>query len=186
MRCLYTGLMGLLVVVWFGHTDRLAAEDMPTRSAELQVLDHYVGQWSGKMQVPPTQENPKGLVVEGTVQARWMVDDQWVLQEVDFQPAGGYRGMSVCTMMTYDEKTQKYQFWTFQQDGAVNRATAQWAAAKKTMTAVLEGAPNGPVVTVVADFSQEGTEKWTMTIRDPEGKVVGKIEGVNTKRQPQP
>jgi len=146
------------------------------------VLDHYVGTWHGKMQVPPTQENPQGLTVEGTVHADWIVDGRWLRQEVDFEPAGGHSGMAVCTMMTYDPKTKKYLLYSFQQSGKVDSATATWDEAAKTMTSVLQSAPNGPVVTVKANFSKEGTENWTMFIHDPDGNLVGKVQGQNVKQ----
>ena len=141
---------------------------------ELEVLSSYVGRWKAKVE-------SEGPFTRGQFAAGWILDGTFVQQAGILASADGSSSFKVTTMMTYDQNAKVYRMWVFSSNGSVSTATGTWDAEHKTMTSVQRRGPT--TVKTIADFSDEGTEKWMIITTNEAGEVVSTLKGVSTRQE---
>jgi hypothetical protein len=175
------------VVFAFAASASATAADAPQGPAkdvpELQVLNHWIGQWDDDVTIKPNAGLPKGMRAKGAVTAEWVLDGRFVQQTSTLLPGDGAPGMKVTTLMTYDPRKRVYRSWMFFPTGAASESEGRWDEASRTMTSTSHDADSGGTATIKATFAADGTESWSFLERDRDGKVVGETTGKNTPRK---
>lgn len=142
---------------------------------ELRALQHYIGTWD----VATTDQ----LYTKGESSAKWILGGRFVEQSGFMVSQEGSNRIEVLTLFTFDTGKKTYRSWTFLSDGSTSQAEMTWNAAAKTMTSRSRPGANGVRSTVTADFSEGGKERWLFVFTDRDGKAVGEMKGVNTRRK---
>jgi hypothetical protein len=155
---------------------------LQAQEAKLHALDHYAGVWDCQFSISTQQETNEPSTFTGVVEGKWVVGDKFMEQTGSYRLNDTSAPVIIRTMMSYDENKQRYQYDYFNSSGDIQRSFGQWDDSKKTMTSTMTDVSGGNIVSIVADFSTIGTEHWTIESRDPNGKLIMKIEGTNTKR----
>ncbi|GAB4154390.1 MAG: hypothetical protein Tsb009_31000 [Planctomycetaceae bacterium] len=163
-------LFGSLFLV---GTSQLNAADGPAPEIpELKPLSNYVGTWDTKITSSGT------TLSKGQTTAKWILGGRYVQQTGYLKSEEGKIVFRMTTLMTYDTKAKKYRMWSFLPDGSMNEATGTWNEKTRTMTSIRHGKNSTSMTT--ANFSQKGIERWSIITKNQDGKVQGKIEGINT------
>jgi hypothetical protein len=162
-----------------GDAPQGPARDVP----ELQVLNHWVGTWDVDMTIKPTADLANGMRVRGTATAEWALDGRFLQQTGTLGPSEGFPAMKVTTLMTYDPRKKVYRSWMFFSNGFASESEGTWDAKSSTLTSTSRDAETGTTTTIKATFPKDGTETWSIVVKDRDGKVVGETIGKNTRRK---
>ena len=146
------------------------AEGTPQRSAELQVLDRFIGDWETVVTNKAT-----GDKVNSIQSRKWSREGKFVLSEeqnVETKRESHF-------LMTYDAKAKRYRA-CFMNEEFITPLLGTWDETTQTMTWQSTDIP----------FKHEGVNRyidkdhfeWTMTIKSPEGKVVLELSARQTRR----
>lgn len=162
------------------------AEDAPGGPAkeipELQPLGRFVGTWDTRMTYK-SADGPGGPAeVKGTGSAEWVHGGRFLRQTWSFGAGGGLPAGSGSTMMTYDPAAKVYRSWMFFSGGSVFESEGEWNPKTRTFTWT-GGVGRDPMkTTTTATFQNDGSERWSMVVKDKDGKVVNEATGTNTRR----
>jgi hypothetical protein len=149
----------------------VAAEDTPKRSAELQVLDRYLGEWETTITNKATGEKIN------TIQSRkWSREGKFILSED--QDVGTKRESHF--LMTYDAKSKQYRA-CFINDEFTVPLLGTWDEKARVMT--WKSSDVAFKHAAVHRFLDKDTVEWTMTVTSPEGKVVLELSAKQTRRK---
>jgi hypothetical protein len=165
--------------VAFADTPQGPSKEVP----ELQVLNHWLGNWDVDMTVKPNADAPKGMRAKGEFAAEWVLNGRFVQQTGTLTPSDGAPAMKVTTLMTYDPRKKVYRSWMFFSTGFVSESEGQWEEKSRTMTSTSRDADSGRATTIKAIFAEDGTESWSIIEMDREGKVVNETTGKNMRRK---
>lgn len=147
------------------------AQDAPKRSAELQVLDRYIGEWETVVTVKDTGE--KLTSIENR---KWSREGKFVLSEnFDFLPK-----REAHFLFTYDSKAKQYRACFINEEFTVP-LLGQWDEIQKTMRWQSSGVAFKH--DSVHRFIDNEHSEWTMTVTSPEGKVVLELSAKQTRRK---
>lgn len=151
----------------------LSADDVPQRSAELQVLDRMVGNWETVITAKPAGETFK------TVQDRkWSKEGKFVLSEdmnVETKEESHY-------LVTYDPNAKRYRGVFVGEKNAVI-LLGTWNEDSQTMNWVsAEGTPAKHTAT--HRFIDKDHIEWSMVVTAPDGKVLLDLSAKQTRRKP--
>lgn len=149
----------------------VGADDAPKRSPELQVLDRFVGNWETVVTNKAT-----GDKVTSTQSRKWSNAGTFVLSED--QDVATKRESHF--LVTYDPKSKQYRA-CFINDEFTTPLVGTWDETAQTMTWKSTDIP----------FQHSGVNRlidkdhweWTMTITNPEGKVVLELSAKQTRRK---
>lgn len=147
------------------------ADDVPTRSAELRVLDYLIGDWETEVTVKET-----GAKSTSIQSRKWSRNGKFVLSDESDVAAKTESHF----LVTYDPTAKKYRA-CFINEGATVPLWGTWDESKKTMTWKSSDIA----------FKHEGVHRrvsenlveWTMTVTSPEGKVVLDLSAKQTRRK---
>ncbi|MBM4072408.1 MAG: DUF1579 domain-containing protein [Planctomycetes bacterium] len=149
----------------------VSAQDAPKRSAELQVLDRFLGEWE-------TVVTTKGTGEKSTsIQSRkWSREGKFVLseeQDVSTKKESHF-------LITYDSKGKQYRA-CFINDECTVPFLGTWDEKAQTMTwksSDVAWKHHG-----IERFIDKDHVEWTMTFTNPEGKVVLELSAKQTRRK---
>lgn len=149
----------------------LGAQDVPNRSAELQVLERYIGDWETVVTVKGTGEKL------ASVQSRtWSKEGKFVLSEE--------RELSTKResqfLVTYDSKGAQYRA-CFINDEFTVPLLGKWVEKSQTMT--WKSSDIAFKHDIIQRFIDKDNVEWSMTVTNPEGKVVLDISAKQTRRK---
>jgi hypothetical protein len=97
-------------------------EDTP----ELQVLNHWIGEWDVDTTFKPNNDFPKGARIKGVATATWIPNGRCLQQTGTREPGDGLPGMKYTTLMTYDPGEKVYRTWFFLSTGFVSESVGTW------------------------------------------------------------
>jgi hypothetical protein len=156
-----------LVFAFAGCT--LNADDPPARSAQLAVLDQFVGEWEMNAKLT-TQEHPDGQ------QEKLVSSSRWILAGRFLESRG--KKDEIISLTTYDADQKCFRRWSFSAKGYASEGTGQWDDAKRRFTWDLKF-PESVTATATEQFLPDGTIAFMISFKDPAGKFyrggVGKI-----------
>lgn len=147
------------------------AQDPSKRSAELQVLDHFIGDW--ETVVTANGANDKSTSIQSR---KWSREGTFVLSEE--------RDLSTNKeshfFITYDSQGKQYRACFINENATVpllgtwdeKSQTMKWKSSDVSFTH--EG---------VNRFIDADHAEWTMTVTNPEGKVVLDLSAKQTRRK---
>ena len=150
----------------------LPADDTPGRSAELQVLDRFVGTWDCVVTNKTTSEKTK--IVE---ERRWSRKGTFVL----FENFDLTTKKESHFLMTYDPNAKVYRTCYLDASNTVT-FLGTWDANTKTMS--WRGNDGlGNRVTGADRFTNKENLEWSLVFTNPDGKVVTELAGKQTRRK---
>jgi hypothetical protein len=172
-------LAGVAPAVGLADAPAGPAKDVP----ELQALSHWVGEWDTEMTVKANADLARGMSRKGTTTAEWVLNGRFLQQTWILKPDDGSPATQGTTFMTYDPRKKVYRSWMFNSTGSVSESEGTWDEKSRTMTSTIREAEAGTTTTIKATFAADGTENWSFTTRDRDGKVVRELAGRNTRRK---
>ena len=149
----------------------VSAQDASKRSAELQVLDRFIGDWETVVTAKGTDEKST------SVQSRkWSREGKFVLsEEQDLSTK-----KEAHFFITYDSKGKQYRA-CFINDEFTVPLLGTWDQKSQTMqwkSSDVAFKHDG-----VHRFIDKDHVEWTMTVTSPEGKVVLELSAKQTRRK---
>lgn len=144
---------------------------------ELQILNHYVGNWDVTLFGADS-----GSSMKGESSAKWVLDGRFVEQNGVLKSNDGNR-LAIRTLYTYDSEKRVYRSWSFISSGSVTESEATWDSKTKTMTSLTRPDPNGNKTRIIADFSAAGVENWRFLSLDRNGQQVSEFSGKNVRKE---
>ena len=152
----------------------VAQADEPTAmSAELKVLDRYVGSWEETNVVKPALWTPERATSTTTTTRRWILNGQMIENKGAWMPGN----TEFLHLMTYDPNRKEYRQWYYDKDNLVPQAyQGKWDAATQTFT-FIGTLGDGIQSSRQQHFVDKDTFTWTLVAKDGTGKVVLDMEG---------
>jgi hypothetical protein len=150
--------------------DKKVSQDVP----ELQVLSNFIGTWDV---VATANEAP---AAEGQQTTKWILDGRFVQTTGSVTTADGSNDFKLTALITYDQMTKTYRWWSFMSNGHTEESEGTWDAKTRTMTRITRYGDF--TQTTKSNFAKPGIEKWTMINMDQNKKVVSEMRGTNTRR----
>lgn len=170
MRLIVAFVLAALAAVVFSRTAH--ADDAPKRSAELQVLDRFVGVWDLRVSVKVAGK--KEETQEGVETRKWSRGGGFVLFENAAPP-------EFHMLLTYDPDTKKYP-GVLMSGTSHLPVTATWDEQSQTMT--FKGTyPDGGKLLSKHRFPDRDHAESFVTISNPEGKVVVELSHKQIRRK---
>ena len=159
------------------------AKDKPAElSAELKVLDRFLGNWQGTMVAHKTRWNPKETRGTGTISCVRVLGGRFT--QTNTAAAGGSTSIA---LTTYDERLRRYRIWWFYSQGHMKEFEGHWNAETKTFT---WKSVDGDTVTTVTKVQHPNstTRKWDAVGKNASGEIVFHVEGKSkrVKQLPKP
>ena len=157
------------------------ADDTGKRSAELQLLDRFVGTCMQSFTLFKAEWTPEEKRGTGTFSSTRILGGQFV-QESGKKADGN----SHLTLYTFDEKRESYRMWYFASSGQTGEVAGKWDAKINTLVWKWD-APNGLTGTGTHHFVNDDTYEFSTVIKDNSGKVffhrVGKSTRIKKTRE---
>ena len=151
-----------------------------SQDSERHALKNYEGVWDCKFTIQPQSEGDDPKSFTGVVEGKWVVGEKFLEQTGSYRLDESSEPLVIKTMMSFDVENKRYRYDYFMSSGEVQRSFGKWDADAKTMTSTMTD--DGKVTSIVADFSRENVESWTIETRNEDGKTITKVVGTNTRR----
>ncbi|MDP6543379.1 MAG: DUF1579 family protein [Phycisphaerae bacterium] len=145
------------------------------RSTEQKVLDLSVGDWKGTATVVKAPGNPKAVSLTGTQSVLRVLGGRFIQENGKASDGGAF-----LDLRTYDVRRKCYRMWFFHSQGSMTKYTGKWNAKTKTMT-WLSDQGNGGTSGFKVQYPDDNTVKWSLVVKDPDGKAVFRMKGKNTR-----
>jgi hypothetical protein len=162
----------LAITATVGIPGSSIAGDAPKRSAEVQVLDRFIGNWETEISVKPT-----GDKFNTTESRKWSREGTFVLSE----------DLNVTTkkeahfLLTYDSNAKAFRACYIDEGNAVI-FLGTWDEGSQTIKwASPDGA--GAKHTGTYRFIDKDHVEWSMTVTGPDGKVVVELSAKQTRKK---
>ncbi len=109
----------------------------PPRPAELDMLDMFVGSWTGEgeMKMPGETEVMKST---SSTEMKWALDKRYLVENMTMKMGEGME-MSFIGIWTWDAKIGKYRNWWFDSFGTWGTGTSTYDKATKTWSMEAKG-----------------------------------------------
>lgn len=146
------------------------AAEPPQASAEQKVLDQFVGQWQSTYKVPKAEWTPKQKTGSAQLTTARVVGGRFIQEKSEHSDK-----TSGSALLTYDEQRKCYRSWWFSSTGQTCESTGQWDAETETMT--WTSVEDAMTSTTRHRFLDDNNAEWSVSIKDPRGKVFFRIEG---------
>jgi hypothetical protein len=161
----------------------LIARPVWSQDTQLQALNCYEGVWNSDFSIVPTDGSPATQTFSGVVTGKWVVGDKFLEQTGKYDLAESSPPLVIKTMMSFDQKRDRYQYDYYTSSGDIRRSYGQWDPDAKKMTSKMTDPVSGNVSTIVADFSKPEVESWVIETKNSAGAVLTKIVGTNKRKK---
>lgn len=163
--------IALVISITVSSLGAVSAQDVPKRSAELQVLDRYIGDWETVVTVKGTGEKLT------SIQSRkWSREGKFVLSEEQELPTKRESQF----LVTYDSKSSQYRA-CFINDEFTVPLLGTWNEKDQTMK--WKSSDVSFKHDMIQRFIDKDNSEWTMTVASPEGTVVLELAAKQTRRK---
>jgi len=150
-----------------------AQETAPKKSAELKVLDRFVGTWEETVVSKPALWTPERTTSTILGTRKWILNGHMIENKGVWSP----ENKQFLHLMTYDPQSKQYRQWYFDKDGlAPQEYSGQWDEATQTLTFTGTLADGIPSISK-QKFLDKDTFTWTLVGKDRTGKIVLDVEG---------
>ncbi len=154
------------------------AVDVP----ELQPLSHYAGNWEMELTIKSVAL-PEGAKATGSSVGEWIHGGRYLRQTWTVNAADGIPAFSGFSIRTYDPRSRSYRTWGFDSTGNTEESQGTWDAKASTFTWKVRENPSGGETVTTSNFSEDGTESWTILMKDGDGQVLADVNGKGTRRK---
>jgi hypothetical protein len=166
-------LVALLAVSGVILSSSALAQDSKAKSAELQILDRYVGTWEETAITKPALWTPERTTSTTTTTRQWILNGTMIENKGAWLPGKS----EFLHLMTYDPQRKEYCQWYFDKDNLAPQAyRGKWDEATQTFTFTGTFA-DGIRSTGQQKFVDKDSFTWTLVAKDGTGKVVLDMEG---------
>ena len=149
------------------------ADDPKAESAELRILDRYVGSWEETTVAKPALWTPERATSTTTSTRRWILNGQMIENKGAWTPGD----TEFLHLTTYDSNQKEYRQWYFDKGNLVPQTSqGKWDAATQTFT-YLGTLRDGIQSTSQQHFVDKDTFTWTLVAKDRTGMLVLDLEG---------
>jgi Protein of unknown function (DUF1579) len=147
--------------------------DLPLDSPEQKVLDKWVGRWRTSYKLPKAEWTPEEKTGTAELTTSRVVGGRFVQDRSEHSDK-----TSTSSIFTYDAAKKCYRGWWFSSTGHTSESTGKWDGDSKTMTwnSVGEAAFT---TTVRYHFVDDDHTEWDVTVKDPTGKLLYRLEGTS-------
>ncbi len=164
----------------FGLPGAALAEDPPKLSAEMRVLDAFIGTWDEVVSNKPTEWTSTAGKSTAVTKRAWILGGQFFRGEGTWQPAK----TEFLHLMSYDADAKAYRSWYFDAAGAMPRGVFRGTWDEKTRTlASRETDEAGNTSVGTNTVTDKDHTEWTLVTKNPDGKVVLDMAGKCTRRK---
>ena len=164
--------ISLAILAAAATPSKLAADDAPKRSTELQVLDRWIGAWESVVTNKTTGD--KFNTVENR---KWSREGKFVLSE-DLNLSAKKEAHF---LLTYDSNAKVYRTCFIEEESAAI-ILGTWD--KETQTMKWNGTDGGGgKLTGFQRFIDKDQIEWSMAVTGPDGKVVVELSAKQTRRK---
>jgi hypothetical protein len=154
-------------------SSNLRADDAPKRSADLQVLDRFIGNWETAVIAKGTGEKFNSIESR-----KWSREGTFVLSED--QDVATKRESHF--LITYDPKSKQYRACFINNEFTVP-LLGTWDERTRTMKWISSDVPFKHES--VHHFIDKDHVEWSMVVTSPEGKVVLELSAKQNRRKQQ-
>jgi hypothetical protein len=172
----------IVLVAWVvsGFQGRATADDPPTPSAELRVLEDMLGTWDEVMTNKPTEWKPKTETATAVTKRTWSLGGKFIRGDGAWQPARN----EFLHLMSYDPDAKAYRSWYFDSSGAMpgGMTRGTWDAKTKTLSWTGTDEAGNKTVGTHKIVDKDHTE-WTMVVTASDGKVLLDFTGKCARRK---
>jgi hypothetical protein len=149
----------------------------PAESAELKVLDRFVGNWDMNVTISVSEGKPKEIKLTGTATIQWSLGGRF-LQWKGSSTSGRFEDLQ---LLTYDAGRKTYRHWYFSSEGVADESAGKWDEATKTMTWKGDVGDGRTLLNVVR-LTDKDTQEFNLVVKDRNGKAVTEIKGKMTRK----
>ncbi len=168
-----------LLIVWVVlATSLLTNVAFAQKSAEAEVLNHYVGTWKADCVFKPSQWFPEGKRWVETNDFQWILDGH--LQQMVTTKDGEETDLRI---RRYNEKSKRYEMWSIHASDNSSYWVGSWDEDSKAMTWKFVDFGSGFTGKMVTQITGEGKGETSLIMQDVHGKALfdGQIQHTRTK-----
>ena len=164
--------IALAVVTIASIPSHLSADDVPKRSAELQVLDRFIGNWDDAITVKTT-----GLKYNAIERRKWSPLGEFVLSEDQNLSTK----KEAHFLITYDPSAKMYRA-CFIEEASAALLLGAWDIKSQAMKWT---SPDGAAAKFSGThrFIDKDHAEWSMTVTGLDGTVFVEMSGKQTRRK---
>ncbi len=141
----------------------------------LKVLDAFAGEW--EEQVDMGDDNK----ATATGSTKWIMGGTHL--QSTFEVKVGDETLHHMAVMTYDQSAQTYVSWMFSSGGPPKVFRGSWDEEGQKFTQTGLPDSDGNVTHVVSRIISENKIEWTAIVRDQDGELQQRMDGVDTRRE---
>jgi hypothetical protein len=156
------------------QADADVAEGPAPEVPELQVLQHYGGQWEDEISGKPGMRRIET--------GEWILHGRFLRQSWSMEAGEDVPPASGLTLMTFDSERRAYRSWSFLATGSVIENEGVWDAITKTFTWGHRLSETAETVVTKATFLDEATQSWSIVKTDGHGKVTREVSGRSCRK----
>jgi hypothetical protein len=166
MRNRTTGILAASVI---GASIISLAQDRTPKeeSAELEVLNRYVGTWRHEAALLPSKSTPQGTTQRAVEQVEWTLGDSFLIGRAVNETTG----LKSLSFFSSNRIARTYSFVSFGSNGMIGRMTGKWDKTHTTMTLAPTDLPPGWKGNATHKFSGDSYD-CTMTFTNNSGETV--------------
>jgi hypothetical protein len=166
-------LAALLAVSGVILSSSALAQDSKAKSAELQVLDRYVGTWEETAIAKPALWTPERTTSTKTTTRQWILNGTMIENKGAWLPSKN----ECLHLMAYDPQRKEYRQWYFDKNNlAPPGYRGNWNEATQTFK-FTGNIADGVRATNQQKWLNKDSFTWTLVAKDRTGKVVLDMEG---------
>ena len=172
----------LLSVLVLLATSLIATAAFAQKSAEVEVLNRYVGTWKSDVVFKPSQWFPEGKRLVESNDIQWILDGH--LQQAESYSDEGPN----LAIQRYNKKDKRYERWEIYASGFASGKSSYWVGSwneeSTSMTWKLVDFGSGFTGKIVEQFTGEGKGITSIVMKDVHGNFLldGQIEHRRTKQ----
>lgn len=168
----YQDVAGMFTLLAIAVSSTALALDSEPKSAELQLLDRFIGSWQETVTTKPALWTPEKTTTTITGTRQWILQNQMI----ENKGVWSADNKQFLHLTTYDPKRKEYRQWYYDKDTLVpQESRGTWDAATQTFTFTGTLA-DGTQTTSQQQFVDKDTFTWTLVAKDRTGSVLLDIE----------
>lgn len=173
-------LLAVVALVLSGSPAAVRADEPAKPVPELKVVELMVGTWDEVVTQKPAEWTPQGGTQKAVSKKAWALDGKFLRMEGSWNPGK----VEFVSYLTYDPATKEYRHWYFDSGGSFPRGTAHGAWDEKTRTMTWTSTDEfGNKSVGKTKIIDKDTHEWTVTVTDPNGKLMLDLHSKNTRRK---
>jgi hypothetical protein len=167
-----------------GLTSSASAQQPREKPKELEVLRHYVGDWTSEVTSRPAVWTPQEVKYQTSNHAQFVLDGWFLLHiEVNHVVGDPEKVTKALMISTFDPQADKYVTWFFQSSGIMNRSLGDWSPEQKTLTLIPVDPPPGTTARFAETFPNDDVINGTLAYTGNDGRTMVAMDWTRTRQK---